>query len=79
MKIEIETYTLPEYWASALVNNDYSGMDAEEVLEIQEFLEGVAPSYPVSCSEEPFFQWSNDANSLGANCLEYTFLITSKV
>ena len=30
MAIETDTITLPEYWASALINGDYSGLEPDE-------------------------------------------------
>jgi hypothetical protein len=30
MKIETDTVTLPSYWASALINGDYSGLNDNE-------------------------------------------------
>jgi hypothetical protein len=30
MTIKVDTITLPAYWASALVNGDFSGLDANE-------------------------------------------------
>ena len=73
---ELETYTLPDFWACPIFNDDWSATTDEEDKEIKAFLEARAKDgyYPTECSEESFFKWSNDATSLGGNCLEYTFL-----
>ena len=66
-------YTLPAHWSSALINADTSGMTDEEESELDSWLESEKPGYCVSCSEDPFFTWRNDANNLGADCLIFTF------
>lgn len=71
-KIKTEVYTLPEHWAPALINGDFSGLSDSEEQEIKEFCEGKGSC--LNCSEESFFKWRNDANNLGANCLEFTFI-----
>ncbi len=72
-----ETYILPEYWASALINADYSGLEDSEIQEIEEFetnnRQPGCAFYCVGCSEESYFKWSNDATNLGCNVLDYTF------
>lgn len=72
-----ETYTLPEYWACALINNDFSGLDESDAQEIENFIKDNqidgCSFYCLGCSDEPYFKWSNDATNLGGNVLEYTF------
>lgn len=36
--MQVITYKLPAYWASALVNNDWSGYDKAELEEIKNWL-----------------------------------------
>lgn len=31
------TITLPAYWASAIINDDWSGLEAKEAVELQDF------------------------------------------
>jgi len=71
-----EVYTLPEYWASYLINGDHSGLEDADLNKIEEFLTRCKLHYwnCVSCSEESWYQNANDASSLGGNVLEYTFL-----
>lgn len=77
---EFETFWLPEHWAVAFVNDDWTGVDDEEEQQIKQWLEaesdGRAMFYCVGCSEETAFMWRHDASSAGvlaADCLEYTF------
>ena len=72
--METITYTLPEYLAPYLINGDCSHMTEEEINEINTWMQEVNPGSCVQCSEEGFFTWHNDLNSLGATCLEYTFI-----
>lgn len=74
--MKTEEYTLPSYWASALVNADTSGLTDKEESELNQWLEDVKPGYCIGCSEEPFFTWRNDANNLGADCLIFTFQVS---
>ena len=74
--MKTQTYKLPAYWASALINADYSGMEDSEEKELNEWLEYTKPGYCIDCSEESFFSWRNDANGLGGDCLEFTFQVT---
>lgn len=65
------TYELPAYWASALINGDYSGLDSAETKQLNEWLE--SEGYPrfVSCSDESYFSHSNDATDLGGDVLRF--------
>lgn len=66
-------YTLPDFWASYLINGDGSGLEDNEQEEIDEFLKNENLGFCLSCSDEPEFKWRNDANNLGGNCLVYVF------
>lgn len=66
-------YTLPEFWASYLVNGDASGLSDNEQEEIDAFLKNENVGFCLTCSEEPFFAWRHDGGPLGATCLEYVF------
>ncbi len=75
--MKTETYILPAYWASALINGDYSGLEDTEIKEIETFeaqnREDNCCFYCIDCSEEQYFKWRNDATNLGGDVLEYTF------
>lgn len=67
----IETYTLPAYWASYLVNGDASGYTDEEIAEIDTFCKGKGCC--VGCSDDSEFSWRNDVNKLGGDVKEFYF------
>jgi hypothetical protein len=69
-------FTLPAHWASALINDDWSGMDADEEDELLAWLDCYEPGYCVGCSDTPEFHHHHDATNLGvlgADCLTFTF------
>ncbi len=69
------TYRLPIYWASALINDDYTGLSDEEEKQIKDFLE-TAEGRPVSVDfETEGFYRHNDAGTLPGNCAEFIFLM----
>lgn len=76
MSRELFTYELPVYWASYLINGDDSGLEPGERQEIDAWItkQGLDRGDAVDCGE-PYFSWSNDANGLGGDVAEYTFLI----
>lgn len=75
--MQLETYILPAYWASALINNDYSGLESNDIEEIEDFewrnKENDHRFTCIGCSEESYFAWRNDAFNLGCDVLEFTF------
>lgn len=73
--MKFETYTLPAYWASYLINGDCTGMDDSEIAEVDEFCSD--KGYCVGCSDEEEFRWRNDANKLGGSTLEFYFEVKS--
>lgn len=76
MTIKTETYVLPIYWASALINDDYSGLEDDEIKELDDFCKDLGPCIDVS--EENEFSWANDANNLGGAVATFTFQILEK-
>jgi hypothetical protein len=73
--LRIETYELPEFWACALINDDCSGMEQEDIDAMNIWLEENEPGYCLDCSEESYFIKYHDASRyvLACNCLEYSF------
>jgi hypothetical protein len=70
----IDTYTLPSVYASALVNDDWSGLDKEGREELIKWLDETRPGYCFGISDgDSWFSWGNDMNSLGADVCEYYF------
>ena len=45
--IKTSVVTLPSYWATALVNGDFSGLDADETCRCKAAIERLAPWYVV--------------------------------
>ncbi|GAB2750454.1 hypothetical protein GCM10027019_31400 [Melaminivora jejuensis] len=43
---------LPSSWASALINNDWSGYDQDEVAQIKTWVKKAGLPEPVSCGED---------------------------
>lgn len=77
--MNITTYRLPAYWASALINGDYSGLTDAEEIQVNEFLASIEPDVLgpcLDCSDEPFFTAIHSApwHHL-TECLEYSFPI----
>jgi hypothetical protein len=74
-QFETETYILPAYWASAIINGDTSGLEDSEIKELDDWFELNNQPNIVDCSNEPHFSHSNDAGTLAGDVLEYTALI----
>jgi hypothetical protein len=70
------TYILPAYWACALINNDYTGLEESEHNEIERFLfankEDIGTC--IGVSEEQYFSHTNDAHTLACDVAEFTFI-----
>jgi len=68
-------YTLPAFWASALINGDYTGLSDEDEKALTAWLEAEKPGWCVTCSDEEFFTRYHDASYfvLACNCLTFTF------
>ena len=61
--------TLPAYWASALINSDYSGYTNDEIVLINESISGLPA--PVAVSDHYIGRY----NGLLCDVAEYTFLL----
>ncbi|NDV80783.1 hypothetical protein [Bacteroides sp. 51] len=68
-------YLLPAHWASALINDDYSGYSDEDVNEIRQFLAETS-GYPLCPEEfEPGFMPFNDAGTKACDCINFIFRV----
>ena len=88
----IQTYKLhlPNFWASALINSDYSGLTQQEESELNRFIEYwqddlILVSANIESDENAYFESHfmkyHDASNLGVlacDCCEYTFEINPK-
>ena len=69
------------YWASAIINGDYSGLDARETKVLEDWLtRELAPGESiVDCDEEPRFSWSYALHTgdkfSGGDVLDYTVMM----
>ena len=76
-KIETATVLLPAYWASALINDDFSGVSDEEEDAIRQFLADYSDWYVADCNEGVEFTPWHDAKKYGVlagDCLTYTLI-----
>tara|TARA_R100001082_G_scaffold50531_1_gene27381 strand:- start:716 stop:1015 length:300 start_codon:yes stop_codon:yes gene_type:complete len=92
MKKTLNTYTLslPNFWCSALINDDCSGLEEEEIQELNEFIEFwqddlIINSANIESDENGYFDSQfmkyHDVTNLGilaCDCCEYTFEINPK-
>ena len=81
---------LPDFWASALINGDYSGLEDQDEKELNDFIEYwkedlIINSVNIESDEiayfESHFMKYHDATNLGVlacDCCEYTFEINPK-
>lgn len=73
MSVEVIRYRLPVYWACALINDDYTGLEDKECEKIKRFLE-IAEGYPVDVDwETQGFYHCNDAGTLPGECADFIF------
>ena len=74
--MQFHTFTLPDFWASALINDDATGLSDSEHEQLNDWLLDYKPGYCVGVSDEPEFKQQHDATSAGVlacDCLTYTF------
>lgn len=75
-------FILPAYWACYLINGDATGYEAEELSEIENFLNAHSAGnnrlYCVGCGELEWFAIHNDANSLGGEVRVFSFINTTE-
>ena len=73
------TYTLPAFWASALINGDFSGLEDDDERLLNEWFE-YHPELGgcLDCTDETEFRWHHDATPevLSCECLVFTFPVT---
>jgi len=81
MKFEEYKYILPAFWASPLINDDYTGLSDEEETELNTFLEKTASErgdgHWVLEDNEPSFCKHHDAQPYGVlavDCLEFKWM-----
>ena len=85
--IQTQSMHLPNFWASALINGDYSGLEDQDEKKLNDFIEHwqddlILVSANIksdeNCYFESHFMKYHDASNLGVlacDCCEYTFEI----
>lgn len=73
MQIEMTNYTLPAHWASALINDDRTGLEDDDERELDSWLAWANPGHCVDVTGEPEFRTQYDADGLPCDCLEFSF------
>lgn len=74
--METITYTLPEHWACALINDDATGLSDDEHEQLNEWLQDYKPGSCLGVSDSPEFRHHHDATDAGVlacDCLTFTF------
>jgi len=81
--MQIETFDLPDFWASALINGDTSGLTDNDEQALNAFTEFMIAEYgscwALDCSEEPSFMRWHDAARFGVlacDVLTFSFDVT---
>ena len=77
MEKEIVKGTALAAYASYLINDDDSGISAEDKEHADRFRDWLGGDI-VGCSEDSHFYWQHDASNFGAlagECVEYTALV----
>jgi hypothetical protein len=84
--MNIETYNLPAFWASALINGDTTDMEDEDEAAMNAWFDATFPNgaHCVDCSSEedddaPGFTRWHDASQyvLACDCLTYSFDVSA--
>ncbi len=74
-RLKAQTYVLPAYWASYLINSDDSGMSPRDKEDCHAFLSRHVLNRHlfVDCSDQ-WSQGGNDANSLYGDVCTFTYM-----
>lgn len=79
MTRSIQEYILPQAWACAIINNDYTGMSEEDTKALNTFLalNGLSCTTASTDSFEGFVRQHDafDLMPLAAECNKYQFLV----
>ena len=83
MKFATKLITLPAHWASALFNDDTTGLTDDEEMALNRFVDEMVKGYgkcwPIACSEETSFSPWHKAQPYGVlacDCVDITFDVT---
>ena len=78
MKRKTIEHLLPAYWASYLINGDSSGLERYDIEQADKFCDqrGIG-GCAVDCGD-PFFHYRNDAQHIGGDVCQFTFLVEAR-
>lgn len=84
--MKTETFNLPTFWASPLINGDYSSLSDDDETAINAFIDDMVADYGqcwcLTCSDdESDFRTYHDAKAYGVlacNVLTFTFDVTQR-
>jgi len=83
--MQIETFQLPDFWASALINGDISGLSDEDEQALEAFTNSMIKDYgscwAIDCTDEAHFSKFHDASSFGVlacDVLKFSFDVTKR-
>lgn len=70
-----QSYILPEFWTSAIVNDDLSEMSNEDIKQFNAWMKKFKPGYCTAILEDSKFCRYHDAKGyvLACSCIEFTF------
>ena len=78
--MRIDTYRLPSHWASALINDDWTGYDEDEIKTIQDLLHfsDLDKYFCIDVADDESFQqvpsyWSSSYGLMNGNYSTFTF------
>ncbi len=79
MNIKTVTYNISDHYLSALINNDFSGLEEDDVKILNEFIDRGLAEYPMFYTLYPNDTETNfsrcDICNLYSNCIEVEFQI----
>ena len=85
--METEQFDLPDFWASPLINGDYSGLEDDDITALNDFTDNMVEEYgrcwaiSVTDDDGGDFRRYHDASKYGVlacNVVTYTFDITQR-
>jgi hypothetical protein len=83
--MQIETFQLPDFWASALINGDTSGLSNEDEQALEAFTNSMIKDYgscrAIDCTDEPHFSKFHEATRFGVlacDVLNFSFDVTKR-
>ena len=64
-------YVIPDWALCAVINDDYSGLEDQDIADLEKFLESVpGEGHWGYCDNESYFSRHNDVHSLGGNVVD---------